>query len=111
MAGIDRKRLIGEVAARHGIRLDDDDPAFVLVTLAEGMLETARHEMETTIRHETAEFIRAAEQIQVSFGANLAVAQKRYTPSNNFAARNLSTIMAAAFGLLAGFGLAKLIPI
>ena len=31
----DRKRMIGEVAARHGIRLEEDDPAFLLVTLAE----------------------------------------------------------------------------
>ena len=38
------QRLIGEVAAKHGIRLEPNDPAFALVTLNELVLE------ETTSR-------------------------------------------------------------
>jgi hypothetical protein len=36
---IDQKRLIGEVAAKNGIRLEPDDPAFALVTLNEIVLQ------------------------------------------------------------------------
>ena len=36
---IDQKRLIGEVAAKNGIRLEPDDPAFALVTLNETVLQ------------------------------------------------------------------------
>jgi len=36
---VDHKRLIGEVAAKNGIRLDPDDPAFALVTLNEIVLQ------------------------------------------------------------------------
>lgn len=36
---IDIPRLIGEVAARHGIRLEPNDPAFALVTLNQLVLE------------------------------------------------------------------------
>ena len=36
---IDQKRLIGEVAAKNGIRLEPGDPAFALVTLNEMVLQ------------------------------------------------------------------------
>jgi hypothetical protein len=36
---LDVKRLIGEVAAQNGIRLEPDDPAFALVTLNQLVLE------------------------------------------------------------------------
>lgn len=36
---LDVKRLIGEVAAKNGIRLEPDDPAFALVTLNQLVLE------------------------------------------------------------------------
>ncbi len=40
---LDQKRLIGEVAAQNGIRLEPGDPAFALVTLNQLVLEeTAR---------------------------------------------------------------------
>ncbi|MDQ2841922.1 MAG: hypothetical protein M3Y72_12970 [Acidobacteriota bacterium] len=38
---LDVPRLIGEVAARHGIRLEPNDPAFALVTLNQLILEDA----------------------------------------------------------------------
>ena len=39
---MDRKRIIGEVAARHGVLLEEDDPAFLLVTIAEIALRDAQ---------------------------------------------------------------------
>lgn len=36
---IDQKQLIGQVAAKNGIRLEPDDPAFALVTLNEAVLQ------------------------------------------------------------------------
>lgn len=41
---MDRKRIIGEVAARHGVRLEEDDPAFILMTIAELTLRDAQQE-------------------------------------------------------------------
>lgn len=51
---MDVNRVIGEVAARHGVRLDPDDPALVLVTVAEIMLEEAREEFLRSARAVTA---------------------------------------------------------
>ena len=42
---MDRKRIIGEVAARHGLLLEEDDPAFLLVTIAEIALRDAQAEL------------------------------------------------------------------
>ena len=33
MANIDRQRLIGEMASRYGIRLDEDDPVLAVISL------------------------------------------------------------------------------
>jgi len=41
MKVLDTKALIGEVAARHGVTLRADDPAFALVTLNHLVLEQA----------------------------------------------------------------------
>ena len=39
MAKVDTKRLIGEVAKRHGLLLDEDDPVLLTVTLSEFILD------------------------------------------------------------------------
>lgn len=57
---MDVNRVIGEVAARHGVRLDPDDPALVLVTVAEIMLAEAREEFLRSAREVTAEFVEAS---------------------------------------------------
>jgi len=41
MASIDVKKLTSEVAARHGVLIREDDPAMVLVTMSEIVLEEA----------------------------------------------------------------------
>src|SRR5262245_8436468 len=71
---MDRKRMIGEVAARHGIRLEEDDPAFVLVTLAELMLKDAQDEFAAVVRKSIGEYEEAAERVQERAGHALAVA-------------------------------------
>ena len=83
---MDKKRIIGEVAARHGVRLDEDDPAIILVTLTELMLQEARVEFEATARQATAELLEAAERVQCLAGAASARAAKlasevKYTQS------------------------------
>ncbi len=69
---MDLNRVIGEVAARHGVRLDPDDPALVLVTVTELMLQQAQEEFLATARRATAEFVEAAGRAQEQAGAALA---------------------------------------
>jgi len=41
MGSVDAKKLTSEVAARHGVLIREDDPAMVLVTMSEIVLEEA----------------------------------------------------------------------
>ena len=47
---IDQRQLIGQVAAKNGIRLEPDDPAFALVTLNEAVLQDASAALTQEIR-------------------------------------------------------------
>ena len=47
---LDTKRLIAEVAARNGIRVDPDDPAFALVTLVQLVLEESSRQITDDMR-------------------------------------------------------------
>ena len=38
MSSVDTKKLSGEVAARHGLLIREDDPAMALVTMSEIVL-------------------------------------------------------------------------
>ena len=69
---MDLNRVIGEVAARHGVRLDPDDPALVLVTVTELMLQQAQEEFLASARRAMAEFVEAAGRAQEQAGAVLA---------------------------------------
>ena len=53
---LDVKRLIGEVAAQNGIRLEPDDPAFALVTLNQLVLEETAKRLFEQISANLAEF-------------------------------------------------------
>ncbi len=68
----DTKRLIAEVAAKNGIRLDSDDPAFALVTLNELVLEGAALRVVEKIQAANRDFERTAEQLQIRAGSILA---------------------------------------
>ena len=63
---IDQRQLIGEVAAKNGIRLEPDDPAFALVTLNEAVLQDA----STALTHEI-------RQVLNSFAESLARTEHR----------------------------------
>ncbi|MDI3254073.1 MAG: hypothetical protein QJR10_04710 [Bacillota bacterium] len=69
---MDVEILIGEVAARNGIRIEPDDPAFALVTLNQLVLEEAVKNLVREIRAATADFESAAERVQQRGGTMLA---------------------------------------
>ena len=50
MGSVDTKRLSGEVAARHGLLIREDDPAMALVTMSEIVLEHVLSEAELRLR-------------------------------------------------------------
>ena len=49
MADFDLRRIVGEIAARHGIRLSADDPALAIVTLNELILEATIESLENRV--------------------------------------------------------------
>ena len=68
----DVKALIGEVAARHGITLRPDDPAFALVTVNQLVLEQTMMELIGRTQQITNEFDLAAARLQARAGSILA---------------------------------------
>jgi hypothetical protein len=74
---MDRKRIIGEVAARHGVLLAEDDPAFLLVTIAEIALRDAQSEFLDVVRRTIADQEEAAERMQKSIGETLGNSIRR----------------------------------
>lgn len=69
---IDVKRLIGEVAARDGIRVEPGDPAFALVTLNQLVLEDAAEQIREHVRAGVAEFTEAVRKTESRAGRILA---------------------------------------
>jgi hypothetical protein len=55
MGSVDVKKLTGEVAARHGLLIREDDPAMALVTMSEIVLEQVLEKAETRLRGVLAE--------------------------------------------------------
>jgi Transcriptional activator TraM len=72
MTSPDVKTLIGEVAARHGITLRSDDPAFALVTVNQLVLEQTMLDLIQRTQEMTAEFDRAGDRLQERAGRVLA---------------------------------------
>lgn len=64
--------LIGEVAARTGIKLGRDDPAFALVILNQLMLRSEGNHLIAEVRRSILEFEKAAEVVQSRAGSTLA---------------------------------------
>ena len=69
---IDVKRLIAEVAARDGIRVEPGDPAFALVTLNQLVLEDAAEQIREHIRAGVAEFSDTVHKAEARAGRVLA---------------------------------------
>lgn len=74
---MDRKRIIGEVAARHGVLLEEDDPAFLLVTIAEIALRDVQAEFVDVVHRTIADQEEAAERMQKSIGETLGNSIRR----------------------------------
>jgi hypothetical protein len=56
MAELDKGRLIGELARRYAVRMDDNDPAIAIVALNRLMLEHAMQELSEVVIRRIAEF-------------------------------------------------------
>ena len=69
---IDQKRLIGEVAAKNGIRLEPDDPAFALVTLNEMVLQDTVAALTHEIRSSLQSFAESLAKTENRAGKALA---------------------------------------
>lgn len=69
---MDINRLLGEAVARHGVKIDENDPAMVIVTLNRLMLEATGREIADEIRQASREFEAAGERIQKGVGTAIA---------------------------------------
>ena len=69
---LDVKRLIGEVAARNGIRVESWDPAFALVTLNELVLEEIARRLTEEVHSGIAEFTEVVQKTEARAGKILA---------------------------------------
>ena len=69
---LDVKRLIGEVAARNGIRVESWDPAFALVTLNELVLEEIARRLTEELHAGIKEFTDAVQKTEARAGKLLA---------------------------------------
>lgn len=69
---IDQKQLIGQVAAKNGIRLEPDDPAFALVTLNEAVLQEASAALTQDIRQALNSFMESLAKTEQRAGKALA---------------------------------------
>lgn len=79
--GIDVERLIAEVAARHGILLKRDDPAFALITVAEALLEASAARIERRLTDRLVAFDNAVENAERRAGQILAHKVRHSTTS------------------------------
>jgi hypothetical protein len=66
------QRLIAEVASRHNVFLEPDDPAFALVTMNQLILDDAMESIHGQIRATIAEFHASMEKAERRAGSMLA---------------------------------------
>jgi len=69
---LNTKRMVGEIASRCGIRLDEADPAFVVVRLSQIALEEACEELVDRVSMNLREFEAAVEKVQMRAGRYVA---------------------------------------
>lgn len=72
MPTIDVKRLAAEVSAKHGIRLDPDDPIMAVITLNQLVFELSVSEVLQRVSSAVREFEQAADKVHVRAGIHLA---------------------------------------
>jgi hypothetical protein len=71
MTAGDRKQLSGQIAARYGIRIDENDPAFVVASLSQHVLAEASSELVKRIETSLKEFEAVVERTQTRAGKYL----------------------------------------
>jgi len=71
MTAGDRKQLSGQMAARYGIRIDENDPAFVVASLTQHALAEASSNLVERIETSLREFVAVVERTQTRAGKYL----------------------------------------
>ena len=72
MAEVDVKRIVGEMASKHGIRLDVNDPAISMVLLNRLVLEHSADDLVAGIRASMYDFEEAVRKVQTRAGQLVA---------------------------------------
>jgi hypothetical protein len=72
MAPFDRKHLVGEMAVRYGIRMDESDPALAIVSLNQLVLEESVQDLCEQLRERIADFEASAQKLETRAGQVLA---------------------------------------
>jgi hypothetical protein len=72
MAAFNTKRLVGEIASRYGIRLDENDPAFAIVRLNQLALEETSRDLIERMSVERREFEASVQRLQERAGRYVA---------------------------------------
>jgi len=73
MAELDKSRLIGELARRYAIRMDENDPAIAIVALNRLVLEHAMEELSGAVARRIAEFDTSVLKLEQRAGKLLAL--------------------------------------
>lgn len=68
----DRRKIIGLIAERNGIRVEKDDPVFAVATICQAYLEEAGRQIETSMSKHLTEFEAAVAKVQTRAGQLLA---------------------------------------
>jgi hypothetical protein len=109
---IDTERLLTEALKKHGIRLDPDDPAVVLVTLNRLVLEDVAESVAADIGKAARGFEAAAERLQGKVGSAVGAAIRASTSSATASVWNRWAYLAIGMGsggglFLAGIAIGK----
>ena len=72
MAEVDVKRIVGELASRHGIRLDVNDPAISIVLVNRLVLEDSTDELVARNRASMDDFEESVRKVQTRAGQLVA---------------------------------------
>lgn len=68
----DKKHVVGELASRYGIRIDESDPALAIVLLNQLILEETIQDISGQLRERISEFDASAQKVEARAGQALA---------------------------------------
>lgn len=72
MPYFDKKQLVGEMAERYGIRMDESDPALAIIGLNQLVLEESIQDICEQLRERIVEFEASAQKLETRAGQELA---------------------------------------